>query len=78
MNYPISPCAPESISVQSEPGTEELILNAVAVVIETARSRGQSLEEVRSEVLADDMMLDPQLRLWLSDIVTQAWESNPG
>lgn len=76
MNYPISPRASESISVRS-PGAEELILNAIAVVIETARSQGQSLEEIKAEVLADDAILDAQQRQWLSDIVTQAWQDSP-
>ncbi|BAS54165.1 MULTISPECIES: hypothetical protein [Leptolyngbya] len=76
MNYPISPRASESISVRS-PGAEELILNAIAVVIETARSQGQSLEEIKAEVLADDAILDAQQRQWLSDIVTQAWQDFP-
>jgi hypothetical protein len=73
MNYPISPHPSESISLQSD--TEALILNAIAIVIETARSKGQSLEEVRAEVLEDDTLLDLQQRQWLSDVVTQAWET---
>ncbi len=77
MNYPISPRTSESILLPQTSVTEELILSAIATVIETARSRGQSLEEVRAEVLAEDMMLDAQQRRWLSDIVTQAWESLP-
>lgn len=77
MNYPISPRTSESILLPQTSVTEELILSAIATVIETARSRGQSLEEVRAEVLAEDRMLDAQQRRWLSDIVTQAWESLP-
>jgi hypothetical protein len=77
MNYPISRRASESISRKPESNPEELILKAVAVVIESARSRGQSLEEVKAEVLADDTMLDAQQRRWLSDIVVQAWETLP-
>jgi hypothetical protein len=76
MNYPISPRVPESTSVQSL-GAEELILNAISVVIETARSQGQSLEDIKAEVLADDAILDAQQRQWLSDIVTQAWKDFP-
>ncbi|GAP95962.1 hypothetical protein [Leptolyngbya sp. NIES-2104] len=70
MNYPISP-------PHSEPVTEELLLSAIAQVIDTARSQGRSLEEVKAEVLAEDRLLDPQQRHWLSEIVTQAWESLP-
>lgn len=70
MNYPIS-------SPHSEPVTEDLLLNAIAQVIETARSQGRSLEDVKAEVLAEDRLLDSQQRHWLSEIVTQAWESLP-
>lgn len=52
-------------------------MNAIAVVIESARSRGQSLEEVKAEVLADDTILDAKQRRWLSEIVAQAWETLP-
>jgi hypothetical protein len=76
MNYPISQRPLEAIPLQPEPRTEELILNAIAVVIEAARSQGQSLEDVKSEVLADDAMLEPQQRKWLSDVVSQVWESS--
>ncbi|MGG6264883.1 hypothetical protein ACQ4M3_02310 [Leptolyngbya sp. AN03gr2] len=72
MNYPLSrPSQPP------EPVTEELLLKALSEVIGTARSQGRSLEEVKAEVLAEDPLLDPAQRHWLSDIVAQAWESLP-
>lgn len=77
MNYPISPRTSESIPPKPDSGTETLILDAIAAVIQSARSQGQSLEEVKAEVLADDTILDAQQRRWLSDIVAQAWKSLP-
>ncbi|NET33684.1 MAG: hypothetical protein F6K19_16940 [Cyanothece sp. SIO1E1] len=52
---------------------EDLIAVAIAEVIETARSRGQSLEDLTAEVMADDRLLDQDSRRLLSDIVIQAW-----
>lgn len=77
MNYPIPPRTSESIPQKPEAVTEELILQAIFLVIQTARSQGQSLDEVKAEVLADDMLLDAQQRRRLSDIVAQAWDSLP-
>ncbi|MBE9013233.1 hypothetical protein IQ250_23835 [Pseudanabaenaceae cyanobacterium LEGE 13415] len=73
MNYPFSPPR----SQPPEPVTEELLLNALSEVIGTARSQGRSLEEVKAEVLAEDRLLEPHQRHWLSDLVVQAWESLP-
>lgn len=73
MNYPIS----SPLSRHPEPVTEEVLISAIAQVIDTARSQGRSLAEVKAEVLAEDRLLDPQQRHWLSDIVTQAWETLP-
>lgn len=70
MNYPISPR-------HSEPVTEEVLISAIAQVIDTARSQGRSLEEVKAEVLAEDKLLNSQQRHWLSEVVTQAWETLP-
>jgi len=46
-------------------------------VVQIARSQSQSLDELKAEVLADDNLLDLPQRLWLSDIVAQAWETLP-
>jgi hypothetical protein len=35
------------------------------------------LDELKAEVLADDNLLDFAQRLWLSDIVAQAWDNLP-
>jgi hypothetical protein len=52
---------------------EDLIAKAIVSVIQSARSRGQSLDEVMAELLADDALLDAKVRHLLSDIVAQAW-----
>jgi hypothetical protein len=54
--------------------TEELIAAAIAGLINSAHSTGQSLEELTSLVLAEDPELDQMTRKWLSDIVTEAWQ----
>ena len=56
---------------------EEHITQAIVSVIQSARRQGQSLDEVMAELMADDALLDKNLRRLLSDIVAQAWETLP-
>jgi len=75
MNYPI-PASPQEIAaLRQKPVDEELVAAAIAGVVQIARSNGQSLDELKAEVLADDRLLDKVQRRWLSDIVAQAWAS---
>ncbi|MBL1211132.1 hypothetical protein [Geminocystis sp. GBBB08] len=55
--------------------SEEVVAEAIAHVIESARYQGQSLDDLVAEVLEDDPLLDQVQRQWLSKIVTQAWQS---
>ena len=57
--------------------SEELVAVAIANVVEVARYKGQSLDELIAEVLSEDIILDQLQRRWLSKIVTQAWKSLP-
>ena len=57
--------------------SEELVAVAIANVVEVARNKGQSLDELIAEVLSEDIILDQLQRRWLSKIVTQAWKSLP-
>jgi len=56
---------------------EALITAAIIGVIQSARGKGQSLEELTAEVLADDNLLDQDVRQVLSDIVIEAWKYIP-
>lgn len=77
MNYPI-PASPQEIAaLRQRPVSEELVVAAIAGVINIARAEGQSLEELRAQVLSEDRLLDQSTRRLLSDLVTQAWESLP-
>ena len=77
MNYPI-PASPEEImALRQKPIDEELIVAAITGVIKIARSQGQSLDELKAEVLSEDPLLDQVQRRWLSNIVAQAWKSLP-
>jgi hypothetical protein len=74
MNYPI-PVSPQEIAdLHQKPIDEDLVVAAIAGVINIARSQGQSLEDLKSQVLAEDPLLDRTTRRWLSDIISQAWE----
>jgi hypothetical protein len=77
MNYPIPTNPQEMIALRQQPLNEELVASAIAGVVQIARSRSQSLDELKAEVLADDNLLDLAQRRWLSDVVTQVWENLP-
>jgi hypothetical protein len=77
MNYPI-PDSPQEISaLRKQPVDEELVAAVIAGVVRVVRAQGQSLDQLTTQVLADDQMLDKQQRRWLSQLVTQAWENFP-
>lgn len=75
MKIPVDP--QEIVALKQKPVSEELIATAIAAVVQLARAKGQTLEDLRAEVLADDSLLDREARRWLSDIVSQAWRSLP-
>jgi hypothetical protein len=54
-----------------------MIAVAIAGLVKMARSQGQSLQDLTAEVLEDDPILDRVQRRWLSQIVSQAWETLP-
>lgn len=77
MNYPI-PDSPQEISaLRKQPVDEELVAAVIAGLVKVVRAQGQSLDQLTTQVLADDQMLDRQQRRWLSQLVAQAWENFP-
>jgi hypothetical protein len=77
MHYPIPVNSQEIVALRQQPVNEEMIAAAIAGVVQIARSKGQTLDDLTAEVLADDRLLDQNSRRWLSDIVAQAWQSLP-
>lgn len=77
MKYPIPKNVGEIMALGDEPVDEEVVAAAIAGVIEIARSKGQSLEELKTEVLADDNLLDLTQRQWLSHTLEEAWLNWP-
>jgi hypothetical protein len=89
MNYPLSasrhraPFSKSALAPASSPVldpaplSDSLLLSALTVVVLTARDKGQTLAELQAEVLAEDLLLDRHQRLFLSDIVSKAWERMP-
>jgi hypothetical protein len=75
MNYSIS-ANPQDVSLKP-PVSEELIAAAIAGVIQSARSNGQSLEDLMRDVLADDALLDGQQRRCLGEVIETAWNTLP-
>lgn len=77
MNYPIPVTAQDLIALRHKPVTEELVAAAIVGVIQQARAKGQTLEELVAEVLTDDSLLDKQQRRWLSELVVHVWTTLP-
>lgn len=77
MNYPIPANPQEVVELRQRSVNTELIAAAIAGVIQVARAKGQSLQELMAEVMTDDALLDAQQRQWLSEIVALAWEKLP-
>lgn len=75
MHYPIPVSPQEIVALRQKPINEEMIAAAIAGVVQIARSKGQTLDDLTAEVLADDRVLDGASRRWLSDIVAQAWQA---
>lgn len=77
MPYPIPVNSQEIADLRQKAVDEELVAAAIVGVVSIARSRGQSLEDLKAEVLADDALLDLQQRRRLSEIVAHAWDQLP-
>ncbi|CAC5340776.1 MULTISPECIES: hypothetical protein [Planktothrix] len=77
MNHPIPTSPQEMMALRQQPVTDDLVVTALAGVVKIARSRQQSLEDLKAEVLADDSLLNREQRVWLSELVTHAWQSLP-
>ncbi|MGJ3251348.1 MAG: hypothetical protein ACFE0J_09490 [Elainellaceae cyanobacterium] len=77
MNYPIPENPQQIAALRQKPIDEEIVAAAIAGVIRVARSNGQSLEDLTAEVLADDRILNWEVRCWLSELVTQTWKNLP-
>lgn len=75
MNHSIPTTHEEIVAFRQRPVDEEMIASAIAGLVRISRSEGKSLEELTSEVLAEDPILDQVQRRWLSQIVTQAWQT---
>jgi hypothetical protein len=74
-SIPTSP--QEIVALRQHPIDEELVAAAIAGVVRVTRSQGKSLEELTAEVLHDDAVLEREARLWLSNLVAQAWNDIP-
>lgn len=74
MNYPIPASPQEVVALRQKSVNEELIASAIVGVIQVAHSTGQSLDDLTTEILADDALLDTQQRRWLSEVVAATWE----
>ncbi|MBW4519727.1 MAG: hypothetical protein KME16_08515 [Scytolyngbya sp. HA4215-MV1] len=77
MNYPIPVSPQEVVDLRQKNVSEDLVAAAIAGVVQVARAKGQSLDDLTAEVMADDSLLDRQQRYWLSEIVAQAWQTLP-
>ncbi|NJK39210.1 MAG: hypothetical protein HC835_06645 [Oscillatoriales cyanobacterium RM2_1_1] len=77
MNYSIPANWHEMLALGNQSVDEEVVARAIAGVISIAKSQHQSLEDLKAEVMADDNLLNPEQRAWLSEIIAEVWHSLP-
>ena len=77
MNYNIPATTEEILALGNKSISEDVIVTAIAGVINIAREEGQSLEDLQQQILQDDLILDILQRRWLKDFITKAWEVLP-
>lgn len=74
MTYSIPTNPEELMALRHKSVDEELVAAAIFGTIQIARSQGQSLDDIRTELLQDSGLLNPEQRQWLSEIVGHAWQ----
>ncbi|MGB3535865.1 MAG: hypothetical protein WBA13_20405 [Microcoleaceae cyanobacterium] len=67
----------EMIALQQQSVSEEVVATAIAGVIKIARAKQQTFEDLQAEVLADDNLLNRDQRVWLSELLAEAWQGLP-
>lgn len=77
MNYNIPATTEEILALGNKSINEDVIVTAIAGVINIAREEGQSLEDLQQQILQDDLILDMLQRRWLKDFIAKAWEVLP-
>jgi hypothetical protein len=77
MQYKIPTKVEELLALRQSPIDEELVAIAITGVVKIAREKGCSLTDLTNEIMSEDPFLDRVQRRWLSDILTQAWNSIP-
>ena len=77
MNYPIPATTEEILALGNKSINEDIVVTAIAGVVNIARKKGQSLEDLQQQVLQDDLILDIIQRRWLKDLIAKAWEMLP-
>lgn len=77
MDSPIPTTAQEIFSLRDSPADPEILVKAIAGVVNVARHQGQTLEDLTAEVLSEDHLLDLHQRTRLKDWVVTVWEALP-
>lgn len=77
MHYAIPKTYAELEALRRFPANEELLVVAIAGVINWARANDQSLEDVVQQILVEDGLLDYVQRDRLSEMIVQAWQVLP-
>lgn len=77
MDTPIPTTAQEIFSLRDRPADPEILVKAIAGVVNVARHQGQTLEDLTAEVLSEDNLLDLHQRTRLKDWVVTVWQALP-
>lgn len=75
MNYPIPSTSEEIRQLCDQPVNAELVATVMLGVVAWSQQGGQSLDDLMSQVMADDSLLTPDQRRWLGKLVSRAWQT---
>lgn len=72
---PSIPQTPEEFAAfRQQPPSPDRIALVIAGIVRLGQAAGQSLAELQAQILAEDELLEPATRFWLSQLIAQAWE----
>lgn len=74
MSYPIPTNREELLNLCRQPADSEILATAIVGIIQLARSQGQSWAELQAAILAEDPLLEPRQRQWLSELLFKTWQ----
>jgi hypothetical protein len=73
MQYQMPVTLEDVVALRGYPVSEELLVAAIAGVVELFQAQGKTLEQLKDHLMQPDQWLDDQQRLWLANLAADAW-----